>query len=319
MKPENTFTLSEAERGDVAALAQELTRTPPGLVDEREWLDRCRTLSCHLPARLQDRVRAFRHDPGSTGRLLLRNLPAADSVPATPQEADSVERRATLSASVLCALSMELGDVIAYRNEKQGALVQNVVPVPGREGQQSNAGSVPLEMHTENAFHPHRPDYVGLFCVRSDHDRAAGLRVASVRAAMDHLEAGTRETLRRPLFTTEPPPSFGRPDSGTKPHAVLTGDAEDPDIRVDFHATHTSDPWGRQAMEALADAVRTVSEELVLDPADLVYVDNRVALHGRTAFVPRYDGQDRWLQRTFVHLDHRRSRAARAHHGRVLS
>ncbi|MFD1831400.1 TauD/TfdA family dioxygenase [Streptomyces desertarenae] len=319
MNPESRFELSDAERADVALLAEELTRTPPGLVDEREWLDRCRSLSCHLPARLQDRLRAFRHDPGRAGMLLIRNLPAAGSVPDTPREGDSVERRATLSASVLCAVSMELGEVVAYRNEKQGALVQNVVPVPGREDQQSNAGSVPLEMHTENAFHPHRPDYVGLLCVRSDHDRTAGLRVACVRAAMEHLDAGTRETLRRPLFTTEPPPSFERPDSGTKPHAVLTGDVEDPDIRIDFHATHATDPWGRQAMDALADAVRAVSEELVLDPADLVYVDNRVALHGRTAFTPRYDGEDRWLQRAFVHLDHRRSRAVRSLHGRVLS
>ncbi|SFL35884.1 TauD/TfdA family dioxygenase [Streptomyces pini] len=319
MNPESRFELSDAERADVALLADELMRTPPGLVDGQEWLDRCRGLSCHLPARLRNRLRAFRHDPGRAGMLLIRNLPEADPVPPTPQESDSVERRATLSASVLCAVAMELGEVVAYRNEKRGALVQNVVPVPGREAQQSNAGSVPLEMHIENAFHPHRPDYVGLLCVRSDHDLAAGLRVACVRAAMEHLDAGTRQTLRRPLFLTEPPPSFDRPDSGTKPHAVLTGDAEDPDIRVDFHATHSTDPWGEQAMDALEDAVRAVSEEIVLAPADLVFVDNRVTLHGRTAFTPRYDGEDRWLQRAFVHLDHRRSRAVRSPHGHVLN
>ncbi|MFE7617854.1 TauD/TfdA family dioxygenase [Streptomyces sp. NPDC057496] len=319
MIPGSRFELSDAERADVALLAEELMRTSPGLVDEREWLDRCRDLSCHLPLRLQNRLRAFRHDPGHEGVLLIRNLPTADSVPPTPQESDSVERRATLSASVLCAVAMELGEVIAYHNEKQGALVQNVVPVPGREAQQSNAGSVPLEMHTENAFHPHRPDYVGLLCVRGDHDLSAGLQVACIRAALEHLDAGTRETLRRPLFITEPPPSFDGPGSGTRPHAVLTGDTEDPDIRIDLHTTHSADPWGKQAVEALADAVRTVSEEIVLTPADLAFVDNRVTLHGRTAFTPRYDGEDRWLQRVFVHLDHRRSRAVRSLHGNVLN
>jgi L-asparagine oxygenase len=48
-------------------------------------------------------------------------------------------------------------------------------------------------------------------------------------------------------------------------------------------------------------------------------VDNRVTVHGRTAFQPRYDGRDRWLQRTFALADLRRSRGYRPNDGYVLA
>jgi L-asparagine oxygenase len=56
----------------------------------------------------------------------------------------------------------------------------------------------------------------------------------------------------------------------------------------------------------------------VLEPGDMVFVDNRLVVHGRIAFWPRYDGTDRWLHRIFVHLDNRRSRSRRVGNGAVL-
>lgn len=40
-----------------------------------------------------------------------------------------------------------------------------------------------------------------------------------------------------------------------------------------------------------------------LEPGDLLVVDNRRAIHGRSAFPARYDGFDRWLQRMYVARD----------------
>jgi L-asparagine oxygenase len=220
---------------------------------------------------------------------------------------------------VIGLVSMQLGEVIAYRNEKSGALVQNVVPVPGQETQQSNAGSAPLEMHVENAFHPRRPDYVGLMCVRADHERIAGLQLGCIRRAVHELTDEIRTVLAEPRFTTQAPPSFGRPDDAAPLHAVLTGEPGDPDVQVDFHATYGHDTDAKNALEVLRDAVAAVSETLVLEAGDMAIVDNRVTLHGRTLFTPRYDGMDRWLYRTFVHLDHRRSRPMREVDGHVLA
>jgi L-asparagine oxygenase len=46
-------------------------------------------------------------------------------------------------------------------------------------------------------------------------------------------------------------------------------------------------------------------------------VDNDLAVHGRTPFKPRFDGTDRWLQRTFVVADHTAADGSRE--GRVIT
>jgi len=312
------FTLTAEEHVRTRAIADRLTVAPPRRVDDPAWVDTCRTASAGLPRRLRERLAAFRRDPGTYGALLVCNLPGAAERP-TPTVPGSVEREATPGAAVLGMVAMQLGEVIAYRNEKSGALVQNVVPVPGQETQQSNAGSTPLEMHVENAFHPRRPDYVGLLCVRADHERIAGLQVGCIRRAVHDLPADVRAVLSQPRFTTQAPPSFGRFDDATAAHAVLTGEPTDPDVQVDFHATYGNDTDAKNALEVLRESMVAVTETLVLRPGDLALVDNRVALHGRTLFTPRYDGRDRWLYRTFVHLDLRRSRAMREVDGHVLA
>ncbi|TDD59964.1 hypothetical protein E1263_12755 [Kribbella antibiotica] len=50
---------------------------------------------------------------------------------------------------------------------------------------------------------------------------------------------------------------------------------------------------------------------MVLVAGDLMVVDNRKAVHGRTSFVPRYDGNDRWLRRSFAVRDLSLSRGSR--------
>ncbi|MBO1334089.1 TauD/TfdA family dioxygenase [Streptomyces sp. VRA16 Mangrove soil] len=319
MTEDHIFTLTEAERERTRAVATALTAVESGLVDDRAWLDACRGMSEQLPERLRRRLRDFRHDPDLDGMLLVRNLPVAPALAPTPTVPESVERRATPAAGTTALVSMQIGEVIAYRDEKSGALVQNVVPVAGREEQQSNAGSVPLELHVENAFHPHRPDMVALFCVRPDHEGGAGLRVASVRRAVEMLPHDIRKVLGEDRFRTEVPPSFGGPDGPAPQHPILSGDFDDPDVRVDFHATHPEDEQAAEAMAVLRAVLDTITRAVHLRPGDLAIVDNRVALHGRTHFVPRYDGEDRWLHRTFIHLDHRRSRAVRSGNGQVLS
>jgi hypothetical protein len=122
---------------------------------------------------------------------------------------------------------------------------------------QGNAGSVPLTMHIENAFHPYRPDYVGLHCTAAnDHDNVAGLRVTSIRNALPHLPAGppgarTAEVHHRPR----------RPPSGTSPRRPRRTRSSPAarttrDIKIDFYSTYPLDDEARRAV-ALLDQVLT--------------------------------------------------------------
>ncbi|MFI9589334.1 TauD/TfdA family dioxygenase [Nonomuraea sp. NPDC052265] len=310
--------LSRDERKVVEALASRLTRVATGRVDDSAWLDEARSASCRLPVRLMETLRHYRHDAGRQGFLTIANLPVgAESLPATPTMADSVERRATVASATAVILAHQLGEVIAYRSEKNGALVHNIVPVPALASTQSNGGSVQLQVHTENAFHPNRPDYVGLLCLRTPDHELVSTRVCSVLDALPFLTDADRTLLHEPRFRTAPPPSF-RSAARSEPHGVLSGDAEDPDLRVDLDTTTGLDRSAGAALDRLRQAIMDVSADLVLRPGDMAILDNRIVAHGRSAYSPRYDGTDRWLHRVFVHLDIRRSRSRRADNGMVL-
>lgn len=312
------FILTNAERDELARLVRRTARVEPALVDDPGWQASARSASCALPARLSATLRAYRHDAWLEGVLVLGNLPLDGKLlPPTPTVPESVERDATGPSTLAVLLASELGSIVAFRDEKDGALVQNVVPVPALAGSQSNGGSVYLRMHTENAFHPHRPDYVGLLCLRSAHDGNTGTVVASIRRALPLLDDANRRVLGEARFLTEAPPSF-RASNGSSPLPVLDGAPEDPDICVDFNTTRGCDPPAVRALDDLREALTSVRCEVALEPGEMVLVDNRITVHGRVAFTPRYDGNDRWLHRVYVHADHRRSRRHRPGNGAVL-
>jgi L-asparagine oxygenase len=282
------------------------------------WMNRARTASCAIPARVGAALRRFRHDAGEDGVLLIKGLPLG-TLPPTPGRYDSLQLNATQPAALLVSLALCVGEPVGFADEKGGSLVHDVVPVPGMADFPGNAGSTPLTMHVENAFHPHRPDVVGLLCLRNDHDDAAALRIASSRRAVRLLAGSAVEVLREPRFVTDAPASFGSGETAAEPHAVLYGSIEDPSVRVDFTSTHATDDAAAGALAELSGALEEVRTDVVLAPGDLALVDNRVALHGRSRFTPRHDGTDRWLHRVFVHIDFRASRAWRPRGGHVLS
>ncbi|ETK33439.1 TauD/TfdA family dioxygenase [Microbispora sp. ATCC PTA-5024] len=302
-------------RRAVLAVRSSAART----VDDAATTAAARDASDALPPALRRALRAFRRHSGPTGTLLVRGLPVDENLlPATPTVDGSVQRTLTGPAAMLLLVASALGDPIAFRAEKSGALVQDVVPVPGKEEFQGNAGSVTLSFHNENAFHEHRPDYVLLLCLRPDHDRVAGLRTACSREILPLLTDETRRTLFLPEFVTEAPPSFGANRDATFPHGVLSGAPDDPDMRVDLAATTPLTPAARAALAELGEVFDRTAQSARLVTGDLAVVDNRVTVHGRTAFRPRYDGRDRWLQRTFVAVNLRSSRDHRPDDGHVL-
>jgi L-asparagine oxygenase len=312
--------LDAADRADVDRLARTLCGREQDRVDAPEWVARARRAWDALPLALRREVREFRRHAGPRGSLRIGGLPVDDeALPATPSVADSVQREATVPAAVLMMVACGLGDPVAYLAEKSGALVQDVVPVPGKESFSGNAGSALLTFHNENAFHQHEPDYLLLLCLRADHERVAGLRTACLGEVLPLLSDAAREALFAAEFITAPPPSFGDDGQARAPQPVLFGDREDPDMRMATIATTPLTPRAESALREFGWACDAACRTVVLDPGDLAILDNRVTVHGRTAFKARYDGADRWVQRTFVIADLRRSRDHRPHDGYVLT
>jgi L-asparagine oxygenase len=308
------LTLGQTDAMEVDWIARGLRRRPDDQVSDCACIAAARQSSCSLPHRLRRGLRQFRRDPGVTGSMIVHGFPVqADELPPTPEADGRVPRASGITAAMLMVAACELGDPIAFRAEKSGAMVQDMVPEPGGE-----AGSAPRSLRSENAFHRHRPDFVMLLCLRDGHDRMAGLRTASARELLPALSGAAVATLFSREFVTKPPPSFGYAADLSVPHAILAGAAEDPDIRLDLAATTALTPRAQLALQEAGEVLGQIARTFPLVPGDLAIVDNRVALHGQTAVRPRHDGRDRWLQRTFVAADLRRSRGLRPRDSHVL-
>jgi L-asparagine oxygenase len=210
---------------------------------------------------------------------------------------------ATLSQLMVMSV---LGRSISYSDEKHGRLVQDVCPRKGAESRQENSGSVRLALHTEDGFHPAPPHFVSLLCLRGDHDVAAAVVTCGIGDVLLSLDAESIAVLRRPEFRIRFSTSFV-PDVSVQvlsdPMPVLSGSADPPDLRCDFNGTVPTTPRARAALDRLEQVIQRSLKGLVMQPGDLIIVDNRRAVHGRTGFTPRYDGRDRWLRRSFAIAD----------------
>ncbi|HEX3825947.1 MAG TPA: TauD/TfdA family dioxygenase [Sporichthyaceae bacterium] len=255
-----------------------------------------------VPAGLRAFLRNFSANPPRGGVALVRGI-EIDALPPTPQtRADQSPIGHNTSGNLLLAADM-LGSMTGYADEKNGALVHEVHPVRGEESRIENTGSVNFGFHTENAHHPLRPDFLGLLCLRQDHDRIGVTRVSSIRDAVTDLSPTTIDVLRAARFRSLYPTSFVRGDSGERPssapHPVVTGEAPDYFLRFDLDNTYALDEQAKAALAELNSALDRNRQEVLLEPGDLAVINNHIAAHGRSGFTPRYDGHDRWLRRFY--------------------
>lgn len=270
-----------------------------------------------LPAAVHDALVDFADRPGPSGALLVRGVPLGD-VPATPPSPTTPTTKDLTSEVSLLTVARRLGQPVGYLPEHGGSVVQNVVPVAGTEVRQvSTSSAVELMFHTEAAFHPHRPRYLLLLCLRGD--PAARTTLSSVHEVLRLLDDGVVEVLFQPRFRTAVDESYlhGAPNRLGAEVPVLWGDRERPSMVFDEDLMVGTGPAADEALRALGTAVATCHTAVALEAGDLLVVDNEVAVHGRSPFTPRFDGTDRWLQRTFVVADLAPSAGERT--GRVIT
>ncbi len=306
--------LTDEERSTIEALVSSLPSFDSQHLNEDSIFTQISIAKKDIPSRLAAKLIEFRKHSNDYGTLLFRNLPIDPVLPPTPKDEGRAESKTHVSESVLLSMMMYLGEPIAYEDEKEGTIVQNVCPVQGKEERQENTGSAFFDFHIENSFHPHKPDYLGLLCLRSDHDRIAKTATASIRKALDKVPGKLISLLRQPLYHIRVASSFmkdGEPALYSPLLPILSGDVIQPDLCINFYNTEAINSAAQLAFDALKAALLEVVADVVLLPGDLLIIDNRVAVHGRTAFQPRYDGNDRWLQRLFVVEDFRRSQESR--------
>ncbi|WP_410586756.1 TauD/TfdA family dioxygenase [Amycolatopsis sp. lyj-23] len=290
-------SLTEAESSAVRAAASAAAAVLPDLPN---------TFPERLPGTFRNQLRAVASPADEFGFRVFDVFPAGSlgPLPDSPTGERPTLPETDWTAAMLFLVADYLGGLVGYEDEKGGALVHDVCPVPGKETFIENVGADHLGLHTENVHHPLRPDHVALFCLRADHDGVAALRVAPVRPALDGIPADLVPVLREPRFHSLYPTSFGLDGTGRRPcsapHPVLGGPAATPTIRFNTHNTTGLDEAAESARRLLDRRLDETSVRLKLRPGQLAVLNNNFVVHGRTPFRPRYDGRDRWLRRCYA-------------------
>ena len=288
-------------------------------VDSSEFMRLAAHAGRALPAAVHDALVDFADHGHPSGAMVVRGLPVG-VVPPTPVSPHASTRKDRTSELVLLAAGRRLGQPVGYAPEHSGQVVQNLVPTRAAAGAQTSTSSaVMLDFHTEAAFHPHAPRFLLLLCVRADPSGEARTLLCSIDAVVDQLSLGARAVLAQPRFRTCVDESFtnGRTSRLGRLVPVLSGDPARPRLTFDADLMCGADAEAVAALDELRALVHANHVGVALEAGDLLVVDNHAAVHGRSPYPARYDGTDRWLQRSFVVSD--LSTSAGERNGRVIT
>ena len=248
--------------------------------------------------------------------LLFREFPT-ECDRKTPETIHTHIGETTILARIQAVLLSYLGgEIISYEAEGDGHLFQDIIPVKNMEKQQTSIGSnVELEIHTEQAFSKYRPDFLSLACLRSDPN--AWTYILPVDVLLAHLSEEEIAVLQTPLWKIGVDLSFR-----LRGEAFIEGDIRGPIPilsldQVEFFLCFDQDLMTgitEEAQEMISKIVRIYYKHrtaICLQPGDILILDNRKVVHGRSAFSPKYDGTDRFLVRCFATLDFKKSESVR--------
>ncbi|WP_172642756.1 TauD/TfdA family dioxygenase [Advenella kashmirensis] len=274
----------------------------------RDFKHHAQTAFFTLPISVLSKIIQFRSDGNTDGFILIKGMPCDEKLIRTPERHEEVRSRpAFVSEYCLTMVGSHLGELYGFIQESEGSLFNNIRPLPQSASVQSSESSdVFLELHTDIAFHEFRPDFLLLYCLRQDHHQQAKTGVACVRKALHMLSKEIIDELRKPNFSFAYDLSFGNflgKSNKLKNCPILEGDLSDPYMTYDSDLITPLNEKSSSALRELDLALRSTMETVVLEPGDLIIIDNRRTSHSRTKFKAYFDGYDRWLQRVFVKQD----------------
>ena len=287
------------------------------------YISKASYLAFKLPFNLKQLLNNFKQYGTKTGFLLLENVNINEEQPITPPDNNYFIGEKTEYAKTITLFNQYLGEMISYEGEGYGRLFQDMVPKQSLSSTQTSLSSkVELEIHTEQAFSKLRPDVLTLGCLKGDEN--AITYILPVKTILNKLDDKKREMLRQPLWMIGVDLSFKMnfdefiEGDMRGPIPIIYGSHMDPQLVFD-----------QDLMKGINDEAEALKKEIVeiyykyryghiLKPGEVIFIDNRRAVHGRSSFSPRFDGTDRFIVRSFVTFDLNKSKYARNKDERVI-
>jgi L-asparagine oxygenase len=256
-----------------------------------------------------------------------------ESIPKTPNTNIESIGSTTMLARIQSILLSYIGEIISYEAEGNGKLFQDIVPVPNMgTNQTSYSSDVELEIHTEQAFSKIRPDILSLACLRGDEN--AFTYILPLQKIVDNITEEEYELLKQPLWKTGIDISFKKNN-----FLFIEGEIRGPfPIISEFTKSKIESKieskdqlvFDQDLMKGITEESNKIIDKIVdiyynhriehnLQPGEIIFIDNRYSLHGRSKFIPKYDGNDRFLIRCFAVIDYESTLYARPNNGRMVS
>jgi L-asparagine oxygenase len=184
-----------------------------------------------------------------------------------------------------------LGRPMAYLGERNGNVIHEIKPLTEFKHKPTSLGfGKNLGLHTEMAFHDIRPNYVLLFCIRNRWTRTFMLSHDKILSKLNPL---TRRILMEPNFMIHPPLSYTHEYKSQWRPILKKGELTMANhCRIEF-----LDDNSKLAYDNLRKISEDQKEEIILESGDLLIMNNRKIVHGRSSRV----SPDRLLKRMYVY------------------
>jgi len=310
--------LNEEEIAVLNDLAAQITVSPSSQCEQ--FCESTRHLTKQIPERIREHLRKFSQKGSISGYLLLRKVP----VPyvGTPPNNTFMVGETTQLSRIQALFVSAITDMISYEAEGYGRLFQDVVPVQSMAKNQTSIGSnVELEIHTEQAFSKLKPDILCLACLKGDPD--ALTYIFPVREILGQMTKEEKEALRDPLWKCGVDLSFKlhgqefTEGDVRGPMPIIYGSDDDPLLTFDQDLMFSDHELGKHLLKKVVALYYEKRGQHNLKPGEIILIDNKRAVHGRSPFYPKYNANDRFLIRCFGVFDYEKSAFARV--GRTVS
>lgn len=282
-------------------------------------------LSNLIPENIKRVLLDFAKNGTESGFLLIKSFPINEIIlEKTPSSNNLKIGEKTILAIIQSLFINCIGDMIAYEAEGYGRLFQDVVPIKNMATVQTSVGSnTELEVHTEQAFSKLRPDILSLACLRGDLN--AFTYILPVRKIIENLSDEEIQMLFRPLWKTGVDLSFKLNGNDfiegdiRGPFSILNGAKNDPFLLFDQDLIFGINEEADNIIKKIINIYYYNRIKYNLQPGEIILVDNNRAIHGRSPFFPKYDGNDRFLVRSFGTYNYEKSDYARPNGGRTVA
>ena len=316
------FIFLNHEQDAMMELAKNITEIPSK--HPEKFVSQAKNQSNNIPKRLKNFLDDFMQCKSPTGYILISNIPIEDKLPQTPPDNKLFIGEKTIMAKFQAIISEYLGEMVAYEAEGHGNIFQDMVPKQDLVNTQTSLGSgVELEIHTEQAFSKLKPDVLVLGCLKGDINAKTYTLHAS--EIIKHLKSNKVETLMKPLWKIGVDESFK--NYGSKfikgelrgPIPILYESGNDMKLVFDQDLMVGITPEAANLRKEIIDIYYNNRNYHVLKPGELLLIDNRRTVHGRSPFYPLFNGKDRFIVRSFITFDYNASVYARFNGGRTIA